>query len=440
MLTFLHLSDLHFTVADADTQFDRDAKIRSALIAALGSAQPAPFDAILVTGDIAYHGTADEFQRAKIWLEELRTKTVTSPEALFVVPGNHDVNRKCVPKGSSLWDLHQSIRAEADHEAREASLEKKLKDPFDFLTAMSAYRAFAGEYACPTEPLRLAWAQVLEDKPLDDGTLVRLHGINTAILSDEDDRKASLLAGDAQFHRLSSESSYVEVVLCHHPHAWLIDGERANDYYRNQAHIVLSGHDHSVRCYREGGSLRLFAGALHPNRREPDWEPCFHILRLSIAGDRERELIARVETHVWRDKDKCFVPYPMTRGALVHEERLRLSARGPGSRQRPRPFSAVDNPGPVASSRRVPLDPPADVSAAARRKLVVHFFRLGTLARYSVVINADLWEDSDDQLAGQARWARIFERAERSHRLGALWDAVAELDETLRGQPNPFAS
>jgi hypothetical protein len=82
----------------------------------------------------------------------------------------------------------------------------------------------------------------------------------------------------------------------------------------------------------------------------------------------------------------------------------------------------------------------SDAFTAARRKLVVHFFRLGTIARYRVVIDAGVWEESDDALDGQARWARVFERAEKAAKFGALWDAVAASDETLTGQPNPFTT
>jgi hypothetical protein len=81
-----------------------------------------------------------------------------------------------------------------------------------------------------------------------------------------------------------------------------------------------------------------------------------------------------------------------------------------------------------------------DAFAAARRKLIVHFFRLGTLSRYQAVIDAGVWEQSDDALDGQARWASVFERAEKAGKFGALWEAVAAKDETLTGQPNPFTS
>jgi hypothetical protein len=82
----------------------------------------------------------------------------------------------------------------------------------------------------------------------------------------------------------------------------------------------------------------------------------------------------------------------------------------------------------------------SDAFAAARRKLIVHFFRLGTLARYKAVLDAGVWNETDDALEGQARWARVFERAEKAGKLPILWDAVAAEDKTLAGQANPFTT
>ncbi len=185
MLTFLHLSDLHITTEDAGTQFDRDLKIRNALLDDLGAEGRTNFDAILITGDVAYHGRADEFARAKQWFKEVRTKTNATPEALFVVPGNHDVNQKIVYESSSLWDLHHALRdPKRTTEDRLASLEAKLKDPcLDFLAALKDYGAFAQEYGCPTSCKELAWLQFLSsDKILEDGSAVRFHGLNSALL------------------------------------------------------------------------------------------------------------------------------------------------------------------------------------------------------------------------------------------------------------------
>ncbi len=79
-----------------------------------------------------------------------------------------------------------------------------------------------------------------------------------------------------------------------------------------------------------------------------------------------------------------------------------------------------------------------DAFAAARRKLIVHFFRLGTIARFQAAINAEVWEESDDSFDGQERWARVFERAESAGKLRSLWEAIAAEDQSLAGQSNPF--
>jgi 3',5'-cyclic AMP phosphodiesterase CpdA len=65
MLTFLHLSDLHFITDDAGTQYDRDEEIRAALLDDLGKEGRTNFDAILITGDVAYHGRQTLFRHAR---------------------------------------------------------------------------------------------------------------------------------------------------------------------------------------------------------------------------------------------------------------------------------------------------------------------------------------------------------------------------------------
>jgi 3',5'-cyclic AMP phosphodiesterase CpdA len=441
MLTFLHLSDLHITTKDAGTQFDRDLKIRDALLDDLGIDNRTNFDAILITGDIAYHGLAEEFARAKEWFEKVRIKTNSDPDALFVVPGNHDVNQGVVYKSSALWELHQALRdSKKSHEERLMNLEAKLKDPsLDFLAALKEYSTFAQEYDCPTSCKDLTWVRFLNGgKSLQDGTVVRFHGLNSALLSDASDTKANLLLGEFQFRHFGADARYVDVVLCHHPHSWLIDGNRANDRFRTQAHVVLSGHEHDARYYIEGGSLRVFAGATHPSRCEGPWEPCYHVLRLSVDTTVSRELIVGVETRVWREKDQCFCHENRGDSAVSHEERLPLKAwvrpvAGTGLLSSTNPLTPVSSTEVMNVTTMTP-----DVFAASRRKLIVHFFRVGLLPRFKATIKAGVWEEGDDAFDGQERWARVFERAEKNGKLELLWDAVAQEDKTLAGQINPF--
>jgi hypothetical protein len=322
-----------------------------------------------------------------------------------------------------------------------SSLEKKLHDPFDFLTAMAEYRAFAAAYQCPTNPKELAWTQLLDKHTLEDGTRVRVHGLNSALISDGEDQMANLLLGEFQFHHLNGLDSCVNIVICHHPHTWLLDGKEANDFFRTQAQVVLCGHDHDPRIYVEDRSLRVFAGAVHPNRRETKWEPCYHVLRLSLPTGSQR-LLASVETRVWRVQDKYFVPYPAKDGTPHQTESIPLPSREPSASQGSTIFQTqkADIPVSSASGKAVAPTPTNELMAAAKRRLIVHFFRLGAISKYTAVVSAGVWEEGDDALDGQARWARVFDRAEKAGKLGALWDAIAAQDETLIGQPNPFTN
>ena len=73
MLTFVHLSDIHFRTRDEGTQFDLDGQIRDALLEDLASkpAEGANYNGILITGDIAFGGKHEEYKTAQRWLDQV---------------------------------------------------------------------------------------------------------------------------------------------------------------------------------------------------------------------------------------------------------------------------------------------------------------------------------------------------------------------------------
>src|SRR5688572_30814997 len=98
MLTFVHLSDIHFLDRLHGTQFDLGQAIRRELLEDLAS-RPAghvPYDGLLITGDIAYGGKKQDFDRAKEFLEEVFRVSGILPKRTYMVPGNHDVDRSFV--------------------------------------------------------------------------------------------------------------------------------------------------------------------------------------------------------------------------------------------------------------------------------------------------------------------------------------------------------
>jgi 3',5'-cyclic AMP phosphodiesterase CpdA len=93
-LVFLHLSDIHFSKRSGRAG-DLDEDLRRELEAdALGVRRTFDhFTGILVSGDIAFSGQSAEYDTAKSWLNRLCAALGCPPEDVWVVPGNHDVER-----------------------------------------------------------------------------------------------------------------------------------------------------------------------------------------------------------------------------------------------------------------------------------------------------------------------------------------------------------
>lgn len=113
MLTFVHLSDIHFHHRDTGTQFDLDEPLRVGVLENLKKERPGgrPYDGILISGDVAFGGKQKQYEFADNWLTKLCQETGTEASAIFVVPGNHDVDRDAVLPETSIWNNHAAIRS-----------------------------------------------------------------------------------------------------------------------------------------------------------------------------------------------------------------------------------------------------------------------------------------------------------------------------------------
>jgi len=93
-LTWLHLSDWHQKGKEFDRIKVRDALMKDIKERTMISSDLAKIDFIVFSGDVAYHGTSEEYQAA---IEEFFTPLLEAAgvggDCLFVIPGNHDLDR-----------------------------------------------------------------------------------------------------------------------------------------------------------------------------------------------------------------------------------------------------------------------------------------------------------------------------------------------------------
>jgi len=445
MLTFIHLSDIHFSRRNDNSQFDLDQQIRKALLNDLATrpADGAAYDAVLITGDIAYSGKKDEYETAKRFLEDVYSKTGLSMKETYVVPGNHDVDRDHVQPNFPLRVSHDEIRRVTNPIHWRETIQTQLqKDPSKLLLSpLHAYNDFAQGCGCQTTADELAWS-LLFPRPLEFGFKVRLRGLNSALISDEADAPAKLLVSEFQTARLCDTPGEINVVMSHHPPDWLMDKAELRKVLRRFAPVALFGHEHSVRLQLDDKQMQLFAGALQPERDAAGWAPTYHILQLAIKIESTRaepQLFVRVHTREfqnfgfrsWRSEDD----------KEVSESRFKVKSMSPPQGQAEAASGAVP---PINLSSTVTMPSPnirsGNMPAAdAKRDLLVYFFQLRTPQRYEAAFKVGLLRDGDDALNPQVMWAEVFRRAEEEKKLGDFWAAVAAHTPVMAHIPNPFS-
>ena len=76
MITVAQVSDIHFGTSERN-----EARAQRLFARLAGLARP--LDALVITGDLADHGAAEEYDKARALIDTL-------PFPVFTCPGNHD--------------------------------------------------------------------------------------------------------------------------------------------------------------------------------------------------------------------------------------------------------------------------------------------------------------------------------------------------------------
>lgn len=91
-VTWLHVSDFHIS-RGGDT-YDRDVILKALVKSVEGfCAKGRSPHMIFATGDVAHSGKVSEYELASRFFDDLLKATGLKKRFLFVVPGNHDVDR-----------------------------------------------------------------------------------------------------------------------------------------------------------------------------------------------------------------------------------------------------------------------------------------------------------------------------------------------------------
>jgi predicted MPP superfamily phosphohydrolase len=287
-LRILHVSDLHAVDPAADRHRQRRGLV-------LGHAwqenldtivKDGPIDLVCFTGDLAFSGKDTEYDRLTVFVDALLARTGVPRSRLFVVPGNHDIDRTIAPgavaslrslnddEKLSYWMLGGRAPRGVDETHRDEVLERQ-----------GAYRRWVGSKLNRPEMLpdthaahpRLGYRETIRvrDLPFD----IHVIGLDSAWLAHDNSDARKLLLTRDQVLRLSAgpDGELLDgfrLALIHHPLTELGDGEASRRLLAEQIDLLLRGHLHDTelsfwsdtdRALRELAVGSLYGGDQWPN-------------------------------------------------------------------------------------------------------------------------------------------------------------------------------
>lgn len=258
-LTWLHLSDIHFGGPEPD---GRPAVLNRLLkdVEERKTKDGLAPDLIFLTGDIAWSGKAEQYkEEAFPFLEELQKTTGVERNRIFLIPGNHDIDRKLVAS-RSLVKLQEDLLTEgAKENEKEISAflygEDDAEDRERILKKHLAYIEFVKEHFSHCAPLFDPCAYVAKVTIPDDLPFSKLWvlGLNSAWLSREGEAKDKLLLGYPQVLKAlkiveteDTTQKDLVIALTHHPLSWMADWDErlCRQQLSQRTDFHLSGHLH----------------------------------------------------------------------------------------------------------------------------------------------------------------------------------------------------
>ena len=437
-MLLLHISDIHFRAPNClNPDLDPDRPYRTSLlqdvrdrVSKLGRVQ-----AILVGGDIAFCGAPAEYEAAMAWIVDLASAASCLRERIFVIPGNHDVDRAAIMNMAAVRNAQDAIRR-ANRDKLEPELRAQISDKDtarSLLRPFAPYNDFAKHFNCQVYlPDRLYWKQ---DLKLDAGVVLRIHGLTSTLLSGAgggEDTRENLYLSPLQTV-LDPADNVVNLVLCHHPPDWLLDQDDVEEAICARAPIHMFGHKHRQRITRERGYVRFGAGAVNPHRNDAGWQPGYNLVDVQVAGSgQERSL--EVEAHLlqWQSNPDQFRPVLTEEGDSVFRQSIRFPEfRGEGRTAVSAVATCVDASDiaflgegvSVVQSQEIEVE--ATMGDASTRDLVFRFWNLTVSQRREIALKLGLISPKEIDLPEPERYGRAFVRAGKRGELDNLAREVA---------------
>ncbi|KYG10933.1 hypothetical protein BE21_58480, partial [Sorangium cellulosum] len=306
-LRVLHISDLHVRGPRETEAWRRRRVLGEAWERNLDDLvkDGIPIDLVCFTGDVADHGTSEEYGPATEFVEATLGRLHVPKERFFVVPGNHDIHRGTNQAAwkklrSLLFDVPAIERSrwlqggKTPRGLRDKQREQVLERGAAFRTWLSS---IGREALLPNRSLhgRLGYSVRVPGLPFD----VQVIGLDSAWLCGDNADSGNLLLTEDQVVRLATDEHGktlpgFRVALMHHPLTDLSDADGCRDLLAEHVDLVLRGHLHreEIAAWVGPGQIlrQVAAGCLYEGSRGNTWPNACHLfdVTLDAAGRPKR--------------------------------------------------------------------------------------------------------------------------------------------------------
>jgi predicted MPP superfamily phosphohydrolase len=267
-IRWLHLSDFHF----GTDEYGEDSLAESIVNHIKGRPSGIP-DLIFITGDIAFAGQYSQYEQfaQQFFNPLIKLLGVDAEKRIFIVPGNHDLDRK----------THKLIKRSALQDDC-----PRFFDPTEdgFGQRKEIIERFQGFTYADSTAIGGGWleseAGVFVDRRTIQGIDLGILGINTAWhCQDKHDCEAITPGANLVKEGLKQiKGCTLRIVLGHHPIEWFRDDERRSieRLFREYGVVYLHGHLHRNESKWHGRPGNYFltvqAGAAFQAREDEKWK------------------------------------------------------------------------------------------------------------------------------------------------------------------------
>ncbi|NJK31887.1 MAG: hypothetical protein HC927_05445 [Deltaproteobacteria bacterium] len=240
-LRVLHLSDFHFRV---ETSWNATPLLED-LVNCIGD--PArmsllPPDLVVVTGDIAFSGRKAEYALAADFLSQLCARISLPINRVFMVPGNHDVDRAAV-SDVALREQKDLLKLD-EPGARISAMFKDADIRRVLLRRLDSYVDFCKNFYGSGLRAEPWWKETVQVRDMNIG----ISGLCSSWMSVSDGEQGQLMLGLPQVNEVMHRgfTHDLTMTLLHHPLNWISEKDAESvDEIRAWSDVVFHGHVHT---------------------------------------------------------------------------------------------------------------------------------------------------------------------------------------------------